>query len=81
MKKHIYAYYKIIRSGNINWNDLKPNKIVYALIPEEMFIFILGLSGKPLNEYTFNIYNNCIEKYNLDIGKIKDIVKKIDNFI
>lgn len=79
--KNIYAYYKIIRSGNINCSDLKPNKIVYALLPEEMFIFILGLSGKPLNEYTFNIYSNCIEKYNLDMRKIKEIVNKIDSFI
>ena len=77
---NIYDYYKVIRKENINSEDLESERIVYALAPEEMFIFILGLSGKTLSEYTFNRYSDCIEKYNLDLDKIRQIVFKIENF-
>lgn len=77
---NIYEYYKIVRrKENYDKEDLKPNNIVYALTPEEMFIFILGLSGKYLSEDIIYWYSYYIEKFDLDKEKIIDIIFTIND--
>ena len=78
--ENIYEFYKIIRpEEKINEEDLKPDKIVYALTPEEVFIFILGLSGKYLCGDIINWYEEFIVKFDLDKDKIRNIISRIND--
>lgn len=75
---NIYEFYKTVRtSEEIDEAELEPTKIVYALTTEEMFIFILGLSGKYLGGDFQSRYGVYIEKYSLNIDKIKEIISRI----
>lgn len=75
----IYDFYRSIRTEKeFNQEEITPEKIVYSLTLEETFIFILGLSGKKLYDEMLEKYTNYLEKFELNINTIKEIILKIN---
>lgn len=71
---NIYQYYKVIRNKPIK----NKNNIIYDLSKEEIFIFIMGLSGKKINDNLFEVYSVYVEKYNIDKAKVMKIIELIN---
>lgn len=69
----IHEYYKIIRTEKIK----NKNNILNELTKEEIFIFIMGLSGKKIDENLYNLYDWYILKYNINTNKVTEILNKI----
>lgn len=69
---NIYKFYKMINEGKI-----KEENIIERITKEELFIFIMGLSGKKIDEKLYELYSNYIEKYNIDTKKVDNILKQI----
>lgn len=74
--KDIYDFYKIIHGIEINDDN---ENIIQNITKEELFIFIMGLSGKKIGENLYELYSNYIEKYNIDIKKVDKILEEISN--
>ena len=72
---NIYDYYKLLRKNEIKEGE----NIVYELTQEELFIFIMGLSGKIINDNLFVSYAEYIEKYKIDKQKVIEIVSLIND--
>ena len=84
-----YAYLKSVRTfinGNVYKNivefyeyirDLSPKEKVPKKEREEIFIFILGLSRKNIDESIIEKYDDLIKKYNINKEKLKKIIEKI----
>lgn len=69
---NIYKFYKIVSEG-----EIKEENIIERITKEELFIFIMGLSGKKIDENLYELYSNYIEKYNIDTKKVDNILKQI----
>lgn len=69
---NIYKFYKIVNEG-----EIKEENIIERITKEELFIFIMGLSGKKIDENLYELYSNYIEKYNIDTKKVDNILKQI----
>lgn len=72
---NIYQFYSVVRKEPI---ENKKN-IIYDLSKEEIFIFIMGLSGKKIDDNLFELYSMYIEKYNIDKTKVMEIIYLINN--
>jgi len=72
---NIYQYYKVVRKEPVK----NKKNVIYDLSKEEIFIFIMGLSGKMINDNLFEIYSDYIEKYNIDKTKVIEIIQLINN--
>lgn len=55
------------------WNENDINKITN----EMFFISILGLSWRPINNDIIDNYSSIISEYNLDVKKLKLLIKKL----
>lgn len=71
---NIYKFYHII-----NKEKIKEENIIERIAKEELFIFIMGLSGKKIDENLYKLYSNYIKKYNIDTKKVDSILKQINN--
>ena len=69
---NIYKFYKIVNEG-----EIKEENIIERITKEALFIFIMGLSGKKIDENLYELYSNYIEKYNIDTKKVDNILKQI----
>ena len=69
---NIDKFYKIVNEG-----EIKEENIIEKITKEELFIFIMGLSGKKIDEKLYELYSNYIEKYNIDTKKVDNILKQI----
>lgn len=78
--KNIRGYYKYIRNipKNQKLSKGEENHIIYNLSIEEIFIFILGLSKKKINNDILTKYLYYIEKYNLNVNKLEEVVNKFN---
>ncbi len=78
---NICEYYKYIRNmpQNRKISEVEKERIIYILCPEEIFIFILGLSKKYIDYNILTDYAYYINKYNLNIDKLKKIIDYIGN--
>lgn len=76
--KNIRGYYKYIRNipRGQKLSKGEENHIVYNLSIEEIFIFILGLSKKKINNDIMIKYSHYIEKYDLNVNKLEVIINK-----
>ena len=72
---NIYQYYKVVRKEPVK----NKKNIIYDLSKEEMFIFIMGLSGKMINDNLFEIYSDYIEKYSIDKTRVTEIIQLINS--
>ena len=70
---NIYEFYELIR--NKKNNDRK--NILNEITKEEIFIFIMGLSGKIINDKLYDLYNWYILKYNINIKEVDKILGRI----
>lgn len=75
--RNIKGYYKTIRDKQ-KLSKEEVNNIIYDLSIEEIFIFILGLSKKKINNGIFERYADYIEKYNMNENKLKKVIKKFN---
>ena len=73
---NIVEYYQFIKQ-KAKISDLDKDNIIYKLTPEEVFIFILGLSMKRIDRKVLNRYNGFIEKYNLDENRLSELIDYI----
>lgn len=69
---NIYEYYKLVRGKQIK----EKNNILNELTKEEIFIFVMGLSGKKINENLYQVYDWYILKYNINLEKVEEILSK-----
>ena len=70
---NILKFYKIVNEG-----EIKEENIIERITKEELFIFIMGLSGKKIDENLYELYSKYIEKYNIDTKKVDNILKQIN---
>ena len=70
---NILKFYKIVNEG-----EIKGENIIERITKEELFIFIMGLSGKKIDENLYELYSKYIEKYNIDTKKVDNILKQIN---
>lgn len=78
--KNIRGYYRYIRNipKNKKLSKGEENHIIYNLSIEEVFVFILGLSKKKINNEILMKYEEYIEKYNLDVNELKKVINKFN---
>ena len=70
---NIYEFYELIRNkGN---NDNK--NILNEFTKEEIFIFIMGLSGKTIDNKLYDLYEWYVLKYNINIKEVEKILGKM----
>lgn len=79
--KDIRGYYKYIRNipKSQKLSKGEENHIIYNLSIEEIFIFILGLSKKKINNYIMIKYLHYIEKYDLNVNKLEQVINKFNS--
>ena len=70
---NIFEYYRLVRGKKIK----DKNSILNELTKEEIFIFIMGLSGKKIDENLYELYDWYIAKYGIDIDKVTEILNKL----
>lgn len=70
---NIFEYYRLVRGKKIK----DKNDILNELTKEEIFIFIMGLSGKKIDENLYELYDWYIAKYGIDIDKVTEILNKL----
>lgn len=77
--KNIRGYYKYLRNIPMKQelSNEEKNNIIYNLSIEEIFIFVLGLSKKKINNDILIKYNTYIEKYNLNVYQLQEVIDKM----
>lgn len=79
--KNIVDYYKYIKRipNNKKINKSDEVYVLYKLSKEEIFIFILGLSRKIIDQNIFKEYSYYIEKYRLDKKVLCKLIEYIES--
>lgn len=70
---NIYEFYELIRNKENNDNK----NILNEFTKEEIFIFIMGLSGKTIDNKLYDLYEWYILKYNINIKEVEKILGKM----
>lgn len=71
---NIYEFYKLVNS-----QEIKKENVIERITKEELFIFIMGLSGKKIDQHLYELYSSYIKKYEIDIKKVDMILNQIGN--